>query len=144
MPTAHEFAAAAERMCGVRWRRHGRDPAFGLDCAGIAVAALAAIGITAQDSRDYDAGMPPPELLWRLCRENGEEVPWTDQGEGRVALCRWSNGDDPRHLVVMLARRRIAHVDASLRRVTVVPAGWLDSRLVAVFRARGVEYAEPW
>jgi cell wall-associated NlpC family hydrolase len=144
MPTAHEFVQAARRMVGSRWRLHGRIPAAGLDCGGLLVAAMADVGIEAVDSLDYDARMPPPELLWSLCRQNGTEQPWSDQGEGRVGLCSWDRGDLPRHLVVMLAERRIAHVDASARRVVEVPAGWLDGRLLSVFRVNQIEYGAPW
>jgi hypothetical protein len=144
MPTAAEFAGVAEGFAGVRWRRHGRDPRIGLDCGGLLVAGLAALGIAVQDSRDYDARMPPPDLLWRLCRAGGDEQSWSDQGEGRVGLCSWESGGPVRHLVIMLARRRIVHIDADVRRATVVPASWMDSKLVSVFRARGLDYGAPW
>lgn len=144
MPHARDFAAAVEGFAGVRWRRHGRNPAAGLDCGGLPVAGLAAVGIEAADSRDYDAGMPPAEFLWRMCRANGAEQPWSDCGEGRLGLCSWAGSGEPRHLVVMLARRRIVHVDANVRRVVVVPASWLDGKLVAVFRLSGLDYGDAW
>lgn len=146
MPHAREFAAAAEALAGVRWRRHGRNPVAGLDCGGLPVASLAAVGIVAADSRDYDAAMPPAEFLWRMCRSNGVEQPWGDAGEGRLALCSWGSVAEPRHLAIMLARRRIVHVDAAVRprRVVVVPASWLDGKLVAVFRMHGLDYGAPW
>lgn len=144
MPTHYEFAAAAERMAGVRWRMHGRDPAKGLDCGGLLVATMAACAVVAVDSLDYDARMPPPDLLWSLCRQNGTEQPWGDQGAGRVGLCAWEGGDVPRHLVVMLGGRRIVHVHADARRAVVQPAGWLDGHLLAVFRVNGIEYGAPW
>lgn len=143
MRSAHDFAVAAQSFERVRWRRHGRGR-NGLDCGGLLVASLAAIGIACEDTRDYDAGMPPPELLWRLCSAGGDEASWSDQGEGRVALCSWTAGGVARHLAIMLADRRIVHVDATMRRVTVVPAEWLEGRLVAVFRVRGLEYDQPW
>jgi cell wall-associated NlpC family hydrolase len=141
---ASEFAAAAESFAGVRWRLHGRSRAAGVDCGGLLVAALAEVGIQVADTRDYDARMPSPDLLWRLCRDGGVETTPADCGEGRVGLCRWRSRDDARHLVVMLSGRRIVHVDASVRRVTVVPAEWLDGKLVAVFRAKGVDYGGSW
>lgn len=144
MPHARDFAAAVEGFVGVRWRRHGRNPAAGLDCGGLPVAGLAAVGIAAADSRDYDAGMPPAEFLWRMCRANGTEQPWGDRGEGRLGLCAWTGSVEARHLVVMLARRRIVHVDAHVRRVVAVPASWLDGKLVAVFRLNGLDYGEAW
>jgi hypothetical protein len=143
MPSARDFAGAAEAFAGTRWRRHGRGR-NGLDCGGLLVASLGAVGIVAPDTRDYDAAMPAPDMLWRMCREGGEEAPWSDQGEGRVGICSWREGGEARHIVIMLASRRIVHVDASLRCVTVVPAGWLEGRLIAVFRARGLEYGQPW
>jgi hypothetical protein len=144
MPTAKQFAEIVEGFAGVRWRRHGRDPRIGLDCGGIVVAGLAALGIAVKDSRDYDARMPPPALLWDLCRASCDEQTWDDQGEGRIGLSTWGDGAVPRHLVVMLGGHRIAHVDAGARCVTVVPDGWLEGKLLAVFRVRGLDYGAPW
>lgn len=146
MPTAREFAAAAESMAGVRWRRHGRSAEKGFDCAGLPVGCLAQLGVPTVDTRDYDALMPSPQVLWRFCRENCQEQPWSDSGDGRIGLCAWRQGDGARHLVVMLSDQRIAHVDPSARGVVVVPAGWLHGRLVAVFRVNGINYEEssPW
>lgn len=143
-PSSAQFAAAAEAMVGVRWRKHGRSAATGVDCAGMIIASLWAIGLPIQDVRNYDARMPDPSLLWAMCRASCTEQPWSDRGEGRVGLCRWSREDAPRHLVVMLHEHAIVHVDAGARRVTRVPANWLDERLLAVFRVNGLEYGEPW
>lgn len=144
MPTADQFAAAAQALEGVRWRKHGRNPTRGLDCAGVPVAAAREVGLSVVDSIDYDAAMPRPEMLWQFCSDNAEACGLSEAGEGRVGLCRWDSGGAVRHLVVMLSGRRIVHVDASVRRVTVVPAGWLDGRLAAVFRVHGIEYGAPW
>lgn len=38
------LASAAARLIGIPFRLHGRDPATGLDCVGVVVAALTAIG----------------------------------------------------------------------------------------------------
>ena len=143
-PTCEDFAAAAAALAGVRYRPRGRSAATGLDCAGIVYAPAAAIGLVLRDTHDYDARMPDPAMLWRLCREGMLEQDLADAGTGRVGLCRWDQQADPRHLVVMLARREIVHVDASYRRVTRVPSSWLDGKLVAVFRLRGVDYGAPW
>lgn len=144
MIAAAEFASAAERLAGVRWRKHGRDPLSGLDCAGLPAAAAAAVGLQLQDTLDYDAGMPDPDLVRSFCARNGDPFGWDEMGEGRIGLCRWRSSEGARHLVVMLSGRRIAHVDAMVRRVVVVPAGWLDGRLVATFRLHGLEYGKPW
>ncbi len=144
-PTCEQFAAAAAALEGVRYRPRGRSAETGLDCAGIVHAPAAAIGITGlPDRHDYDPLMPDPEMLLHLCREGMDEQDHSDMGTGRVGLCRWESQPDPRHLVVMLPRHEIVHVDAIYRRVTRVPASWLDSKLMAVFRLRGVDYGEPW
>lgn len=139
-----DFAAAAESFAKVRWRLHGRSRDAGVDCGGLLVAALAEVGIEVPDSRDYDARMPDPELLWRLCRGGGVETDHADCGPGRVGLCRWKTREDPRHLVIMLERRRIVHVYPEVRKVVVVSASWMTGKLVTVFRANNVEYGEPW
>lgn len=144
MPTAHEFAVAAEALVGSRWRRHGRDPRRGIDCGGLLRCALRAIGVEIADSTTHDAGFPPPELLWRLCRAGGDEQHADDCGEGRVGLCSWDTGGPAHHLVVMLDRRRIVHVDAQHRRTLVIPAAWMEQRLAAVFRVRALTYGKPW
>ena len=141
---AKDFAAAAEGMVDVRWRSHGREPHIGLDCGGLLVAALARVGVHVDDSRQYDPRMPGAAFLWRMLRANCDEQDLADQGEGRIGLCRWETGDEPRHLVVMLSGHRIVHVDANARRVVVVPAGWLWGRLLSVFRVRALQYGEPW
>jgi hypothetical protein len=144
MASSAQFAAEVASMVGVRWRRHGRDPARGLDCAGPAIAALRRCGIEPVDSRDYDALRPDDEMLWRLCRSNGEGQGWDDRGEGRLGLCAWEPGGCARHLVVMVGNREIVHVDASVRSVVRVPGDWMYGRLLAVFRLHGVSYGAPW
>lgn len=144
MVHASEFAAAAELLEGVRWRKHGRNPQSGLDCGGLPMAAAAVVGLQLQDTLDYDAGMPDPDMVRSFCARNGEMFGWDEVGEGRLGLCRWRSSEGARHLVVMLSGRRIAHVDAVVRRVVVVPAEWLDGRLVATIRLHGLEYGKPW
>lgn len=144
MRTCEEFAAAAASLVGVRYRPCGRSVAVGLDCSGMVKVAAAAIGIVLPDVRFYDPYMPDPSVLLRMCQENLIETDATDQGAGRVGLCRWQDDPEPRHLVVMLGGREITHVDASYRRVTKVPASWLDGKLLRTFRLPGVLYGPPW
>lgn len=44
MTSGAALAAAAAQLIGSPFRLHGRDPATGLDCVGLVVAALTAIG----------------------------------------------------------------------------------------------------
>lgn len=144
--TARQFADAAASLEGVRWRKYGRDPAKGLDCAGPVFAPVRMLGLAdLPDTRDYDAAMPGPEMLWDFCRRGLIEQAFEDQGEGRIGLCKWE-GDDPeaRHIVVMLEGREIVHVHARAKRVVRVSATWLAGKLLGVFRVPGVEYGPPW
>lgn len=145
MVTSRDLAEAAAKLRGVRWRKYGRNPARGLDCAGLIFAAANAIGLDPlPDTCDYDAAMPGPDMLWDFCRRGLIEQPWDDQGEGRIGLCSWQDDPSARHLVVMLRDREIVHVHASARRVVRTSASWLDGKLLGVFRAHGVEYGQPW
>lgn len=47
------FGQAALGLVGAPFRMHGRDPSTGLDCVGVAVAALAAIGRPVNPPADY-------------------------------------------------------------------------------------------
>ncbi|MFY9345585.1 MAG: hypothetical protein WAT39_24050 [Planctomycetota bacterium] len=147
MRTAREFASMAEAQAGVaRWRKYGRDPSVGFDCGGFLLWLLAATGHDVDAlmrSRAHDVAMPDPAWVRGLCDRFGDLVPPTDNGEGRVGLCAFGTVE-PRHLVVMLADRRIAHADAQARGVVAVPSSWLDDRLVATYRVRGLEYGAPW
>lgn len=142
---ARVFAEAAESLHGTRWCRHGRNPNVGLDCAGLVIAAARAAGFDPRDTTDYDPRMPSTDTLREFCELNGVSADVSDCGEGRVGVCRARQRiGSGCHLVVMLAGRRIAHVDTGARRVVVVSSSWLDGRLLSVWRLRDAEYGSPW
>jgi len=47
------MAAAAVKLVGAPFRLHGRDPQLGVDCVGVLVIALAAVGRTPRLPLDY-------------------------------------------------------------------------------------------
>lgn len=53
MKDGYRLAAAARALVGSPFRMHGRDPTTGLDCVGVAVAALGHIGRPAPVPCDY-------------------------------------------------------------------------------------------
>lgn len=53
MTTGGRVAAAALSTVGAPFRLHGRDPALGLDCAGVAEVALRVAGWSGRLPRDY-------------------------------------------------------------------------------------------
>jgi cell wall-associated NlpC family hydrolase len=114
------LARAAEAMAGTRFRLGGTDPAFGLDCIGLVVAALAAVGrstgpIPAYTLRQYDICR-----FTALAEKVGLRVAETGTLAGDVLLFHPSPSQS--HLAVSLEAGRMAHAHAELRRVVISPA----------------------
>lgn len=117
--TATAFAAAAEALAGTRFRLHGRDPATGLDCLGLIVAAMATSGRI--------VSLPGSFGLRRRGLGNADEVA---AGLGLVAMTGPIVAGDvllmlcspvQPHLAVALAGGRVVHAHAGLGRVVVGP-----------------------
>lgn len=114
-----DFAAAAQALAGTRFRLHGRDPATGLDCVGLIVAAMAATGRRAtlpchyslrrRDLGDVDA----MAAGLGLGSVSGMAAP----GDVLLVLC---SPVQP-HLAVALAGGRVVHAHAGLGRIVVGP-----------------------
>jgi len=122
---AQRFADAALTLVGAPFRLHGRSCETGLDCVGVAVAALAMIGRPAAPPDDYRlrGGSLPRFDGWAA--ECGlAVVPQHGQGgAGDVLLCQAA----PQQFHVMIdAGDLLVHAHAGLRRVTamVPPAPW--------------------
>lgn len=108
------IAAAAVALVGVRFRLHGRDPATGLDCVGVA---MAAAGYEARAPTGYAlrggdgagfAAMLDAAGLRRVAAA----------GPGDVMLI--AAGPAQYHLAVKTGRGFV-HADAGLRRVVETP-----------------------
>lgn len=111
--TAGERAAAAAQACvGARFRPHGRTPAGGLDCVGVAALALRAAGWPGRVPHGYalrtGALATVPEGLSRC---DGSRV-------GDVLLCRVAATQ--LHLLVRVMDGTV-HADAAARRVVERP-----------------------
>lgn len=115
MTKAECVAAAARRTVGAPFRLHGRDPATGLDCVGVAAVALRAGGhvgavpdgyrLRSGDARRFAA-------CWAALVATDGDAP------GDVLLCRAGPGQ--LHLAVRTAGG-LVHADAGLRRVVERP-----------------------
>lgn len=108
-------AAAARALIGTRFRAQGRD-ADGLDCVGLAAAALGAGGYDGPVPRGYALrGGDPERVAARLDR-----VLAAADGEapGDVLLC--ASGPGQLHLAIRTTSG-IVHADAGLRRVVERP-----------------------
>ena len=120
MSAAEAFALAAEGLAGTRFRLHGRDPATGIDCVGLVVAALAHIartvpepnGLYALKNSAIDRALALPRLAG-LIAVSGAAMP------GDVVLVRV--GPAQCHVLILLAGDRFVHAHAGLGRVVVTP-----------------------
>jgi hypothetical protein len=126
-----EVAAAARALVGVRFRMQGRDPALGLDCVGVAVAALGAAGVSVAVRGDY----PLRSARWDRDDEPGGVVRCAGDAPGDVLLLRI---DVTQLHVAVRTDAGIVHADAGLRRVVERP-GALGWPIVAAWRVAGSE-----
>lgn len=123
-------ARAAQALIGARFRLHGRDPATGLDCVGVAALALKDAG--------HEAAPPQGYAL-----RGGDAAGWSRAldaaglrraGSARAGdLMLLSTGPGQAHLAVWTGRGFV-HADAGLRRVVETP-GWPRWSLIGLWRA---------
>jgi cell wall-associated NlpC family hydrolase len=113
------LAAAAAALVGSRYRRHGRDPATGLDCVGVLAAALAAIGRPARLPHDYPlrSRVRPDFAEWAGgCGLAAARGP-ARAGDVLIAC----PGPCQLHVIIALGRGDLVHAHAGLRRVVRMP-----------------------
>ena len=121
---ARRFADEAEQLEGAHFRLHGRNPATGLDCIGLASCALRRAGGT---------GSAPSGYLLRntdISHHLAELVPAGfvpvagEAMRGDILLVR--PGPAQQHLLIALGQNRFIHAHAGLRRVVIQAglSGW--------------------
>jgi cell wall-associated NlpC family hydrolase len=117
MSPAERALAAAQAAVGARFRLHGRDPAIGLDCVGLAALAMRAGGMAGAVPGDYALRGGDPrriiaEIDRRLARGEAPACP------GDLLLC--AGGPAQFHFAIQAADG-VIHADAVLRRVVARP-----------------------
>ena len=122
--TGEAVAQAARALVGVRFRPQGRDPLYGLDCVGLAAAALKGAGCGLNVPHDYPGrGGDPLKIVQQIDGVGLMRIDPAAVGEGDVLLME--AGPAQYHLAVR-TRRGFIHADAGLRRVVETPGnpGW--------------------
>ena len=123
-------AARARALVGVRFRAQGRDPEWGLDCVGLA---LAACGLPSDFSRaDYRLRGKYDAEIKRVLLEEFRRVSKKLRRSGDLLLMKVA--DDQLHLGV-LTDGGFVHADARLRRVVETP-GIPQWPVIGIYRRR--------
>ena len=127
------FAAAAEGLCGVPFRLHGRDPATGLDCVGLVAAALERCGQEVDPPEGYALRALSVAPLLGFAARNGFAAldPLAPGQPGDLLLLRLSAIQA--HLAIVLDHHRFVHAHAGLGKV-VIGEGALPGRTIARWR----------
>ncbi|MEO9470360.1 peptidoglycan endopeptidase [Parasphingorhabdus sp.] len=136
-PRAQIVAGEARRLCGTRYRLHGRDPVHGIDCIGLCWLSLAAAGIRCEAPNGYALRGGTVKQVERFMSGIG----LTRIGEyGGQSPRRWRDGDimltrpAPLQLHMIIgAAGGMVHAHAGLRKVVFSRAGRLGE-LLAIFR----------
>ena len=113
------LAQAALALVGTGFRLHGRDPATGLDCLGLAGAALSRCGLNVALPAAYrlrsDAASLLPAAGIAGLDEISSDAPYA---AGDMLLVR--SGPGQAHLVILVPGGFV-HAHAGLRRVVLTP-----------------------
>ena len=127
------FAAAAEALSGTPFRLHGHDPATGLDCVGLVVAALERCGRRTVAPEGYALRALSVAPLLGFAERNGfcAHDPRTPTQTGDLVLLRLSAIQA--HLAIALNHDRFVHAHAGLGKV-VIESGLLPGETIARWR----------
>ena len=120
MTAGERIAAAAVDLVGTRFRLHGRDPAHGLDCVGLAGLALSrGTGRAISLPTTYALRNTDIEHLFAFAAMAGLRDAAGDPITGDILLTR--PGAAQSHLLIQAGARGHAHAHAGLRRVVLTP-----------------------
>ena len=136
--TADEILAAARQCLGTPFRHQGRLVAFGLDCAGVVIHICRTLGLDAIDVEGYGR-TPNAGQLQRTLDDQPilQRVPnVADRQPADLLLMRFAT--DPQHLAIFAGDTIIHAYGASGKCAEHVLSPVWASRIVAVYRFRGV------
>lgn len=128
------ISEAAKSFVGTRFLHQGRDPASGLDCVGVWVAALRKAGFAVRDSRCY-ARFPCGRTLLAKASEQFSEVSVKHAVAGDMLVIRVPRSKLARHVGVYVGDGMMVHSEARRGFVALDRVDW--SAVDAVFRVKG-------
>lgn len=123
-------AARVYAVAGVRFRHRGRNPARGLDCAGLVVRAYADCGVTLPDFIHYGREPYREGLQERVAQAMGpavklSPVSFSDLEHGDVVLLRFFT--EPHHVAIIATAEY-----AGTQTMNIIHADGLAGRVVEV------------
>jgi cell wall-associated NlpC family hydrolase len=113
------LAQAAANLIGCQFRLHGRDPVTGLDCVGLVVAALAAIGVRPSAPTGY--GLRNLAVEHWLHHAAGSGLTPAPGPERRGDVLLIALGACQHHMAIAADNGFVIHAHAGLRRVVRQP-----------------------
>lgn len=118
----------ARSLVGVRWKHQGRNPAIGLDCAGLGALVLSKHGYVIKDRTDYGPD-PDGSLVEEITRNLGPPV-GKPMRANDVVMMEFAKGS-PRHVGIIGTHARgltLIHACSHRGRVVeiLMDQRWLD------------------
>ena len=121
----------AKELLGLPWIHQGRNPALGLDCAGLAVECGLAAGLPVEVPADYSRVVDPAILIENILKYC-EEVPVTDIQAGDLMLMHCN--EVPQHLGIYIGDDWFIHsyIKHGIAQQQLIP--FWRNRITHVFR----------
>ena len=128
------FIATAKTYEGTPFLHQGRLPGVGLDCGGVVVCALRAVGYRVIDVVGYGR-LPGKGMLEKIVEENCDKIEPGDLQDGDILIFRFAR--EPQHVAIH-AGGQLIHAWQDIGRVVVhdFDAVW-RRRLTGCYRVRG-------
>lgn len=133
--STHAIVAAARECLGTPFHHQGRKAGAGLDCIGLVVVSLRAVGKAVNDRFDYGV-RPDGKSLEAALIEHGA-VRVCDVCAGDVLLFRYDN--QPQHVAMATDLDTMIHSFAPAGRVVETTIGdYWRRRLVGIYRFQAI------
>lgn len=140
MNKVEQMIEAARACEGTPFHHQGRAKGLGLDCIGLIVHALRAVGVEVADRTDYRPRPDGTSLIAALQAHGATRVAAIEAGD--VLVFRYDQ--QPQHVALAVSSERMIHAFAPAGKVVESEIGaYWRRRLVAVFRF-GFESSDKW
>ncbi|MGE0109105.1 MAG: C40 family peptidase [Bdellovibrionales bacterium] len=131
MKDVDRFIDAARSCIGTPFHHQGRQPSVGLDCIGLVVVSLKAVGVSVCDRQDYGVRPEGGALVAALEAHGARAV--SEISAGDILLFRYDN--QPQHVGIATSSSSLIHAFAPVGSVVETGIGdYWKRRLVGIYR----------